>query len=809
MNTKIILIMMVSFMLIGTIPVQSYIAVYPPATNFVQGYWENSAGSTASKNDDQMVFEIERDMWGDLDEIYYVSDSTVDLSEISFISVNWTRSSTVNGNVSMGISTDKNTNTFATRIRKTTDFTLTNSGLKVGTYYGNYYIKVGGDTTTSGFPGDIDLTVYDIQLHNFSYSHPMNTSSVEETTATLHGKLVNNSDTGCIVGFWVGNVSTNTSNFEKNYTANPPVFGGSATTFSYSAFGLNPGEYYYVRTWSHNGHNINVSQNETYFITQPNAPSNFRAINFSSNQIEVVWKNATIGQHTNQSVLVHYSTSSPSGTPTPNTWGTFGANESIHDNATIKGLAEETTYYFVAWTYANDSGSPSMAIFSSEYQVATNGTQGGIYSIYVKYENETDGILHGVNLSSEFGPHIFWLHYENETDYVKFFNYGDVERTVIGDFSFNETGYFNITTNNTLKYIEFEWNSTTNRSFRCNRIQIVGADQRSITFYIRTDLPIYGESSAYPNQSLVKYTYAFLDENRVFMRPNNPWVNIFTYSSNGTLMIIHSEYFDSGGYVYPWLEYSKKYFIGVYCDVLEIPRLGVCPTSETTAVDIRITYVGNISYNFFDLINLEIGWYDQGFYVDYYDTTFTTEGVWFKVYGYLNDTLLFEDVAYTSNHNFTYTLADGCNLSNAYKWQIIAVLGGIDSDGDGVVDLYNGTYYAGGDGSGIAIFPGMEPIIDIKDLDDLLEMIFGKTPFYSVDAPDTNYVRWTHVLVFALSFIMLLSFGRLNAFLGMFATGMVLMVGGVLVDGLGWIIVVAIFLLSLAIVGLIGGVEKR
>jgi len=218
-------------------------------------------------------------------------------------------------------------------------------------------------------------------------------------------------------------------------------------------------------------------------------------------------------------------------------------------------------------------------------------------------------------------------------------------------------------------------------------------------------------------------------------------------------MIIHSEYLDGGGFVYPWLIYENKYFIGVYCDVLSIPRIGTCPTGEATSVDIRIPYAENISYNFWDLINVEIGWYANGFYVHYYDTTFSTNNVHFYVYGYINDTLMHYDSSVEDDHNFTYTLTDGCNLSQTYKWQLVAELEGHDTDDDGIVDIYNGTYYAGGEGSGIVIFPRISPLIEISSLDELLEMIFGQTPFYDADNPTTNYVRWTHVLIFSFSYI--------------------------------------------------------
>jgi len=498
---KIIIAILLIALISSAVPVQSTIPVYPPATDFQQGYWDNSAGSTAGKDDNLMYFLIKRSVGGDDDEIYYVSDNTYDLRNISFISVNWQRDSDVNGNASMGISSIQASNTFTTRLLNSSDFSTRTVGLGVGSYYNDYYIKVGGETGPSAFPGTLGVYVYDIILHNFSYSHPMNTTGITTTTATLHGKLINDSGTTCKVGFWVGKNSTNSSNFDKNCTLDGSYSAGQ--TFSYSdfdvAFGhagpLDPGQYYYVRTWSDNGYNFNVSQNETYFITRPGAPSSFSIGNRSAEQIEVVWKNTTIGSNSNHSVLVHYSTSAPVGTPTPDSYGTFGANESNYDNVTITGLGQETTYYFVAWTYVNDSGSPSMAIFSSQYSTTSNSTVGGIYHLRVRYENESEHGNLPVDLSI-WGTHKFIVHYDEIVDEIVFDD--GICTSTFTDYELdaddNDTGWVNITTNDTVRWIEFYWNSSNNTVLTCHRTIVPLTAERNLTFYIGTDSPVYGET---------------------------------------------------------------------------------------------------------------------------------------------------------------------------------------------------------------------------------------------------------------------------------------------------------------------------
>ena len=139
----------------------------------------------------------------------------------------------------------------------------------------------------------------------------------------------------------------------------------SDDTFTYGVTGLTPARYYHYKTWASNSYSFNSSDDDG-LLTRPNSTTNFRATNLTASGMELVWKNSSISDDINtHSVLIHYSTSSPDATPTPNNWGTEIANVSDHDNITISGLGEETTYYFVAWTYIEDSGSPTIGIFSS------------------------------------------------------------------------------------------------------------------------------------------------------------------------------------------------------------------------------------------------------------------------------------------------------------------------------------------------------------------------------------------------------------------------------------------------------------
>jgi len=766
---------------------------FPPSTNWELGFNETSAGSSSSINNNRMYFNIDGGL-NDADELYYVTVNTVNLSNATYIAVEWKGTfGAVPGAMSVGISISKNDNSFIKNVTKTSTFSTTTSYCNVNGYEGEYYLKAGGYTTSNIFIDSIEGYIYNITVYNETSSYPMNVTSISTTSATINGYLINDTNLSTTCGFWVGNVSTNFTWFEQNVTCTGTYSSGQ--NFSYGLTGLTSGEYYYVRSWSYTSYGFNISENESYFLTQPQPPSSFRVSSITAQTLTLSWNNATLPAGTNSSVIIRYSTSSP---PTNYSSGTYGDNVSTTNSTTISGLEEETTYYFSAFTYINASGSPLFETYSS-YTSTTNATQGGVYNIQIRCENESNGNNYRLSLNNPWANHTLVIHYADETDYVRFLGGGITYTSDVDGFFTNIiNGNFTITVNKTIRDMEFHWNDSINRPYRCNRIIVPGTTQRNITFYVRNDLTVYGESSAYLNQSLVRYTYSFLDENGVFQYPNNPFVKIYIYNSSGTRLTIHSEYFDSAKKVYPWLEFGKQYFIGVDCDVLEIDRIGTAPTGELTSEDVRIPYIGNMTYSFFDLINLDVGWYADGFYVDYFDTTFSTVLVTFNVYYYENDTFVYSENSTLDDVNFTYTTGEGCNTSIAYKWQLIATL----ED-----DTFEGTYYAGGQQSGIPIFPGLEPITDVNTLDDLMEIIFGQTPLYNVDNPSEG-VRWSYLLLFSISFIVLVTFGKLNAFLGSLSVGIVLLLGGTLVTGLGFVIVIAIFLMALGIIGLLGGVEK-
>jgi len=761
------------------------------------------------------------------------------------------------------------------------EFNFTITGLEPETIYHYKAFANNSNATTNGT---------DIQFKTSSpiYDSP-NITNIEETTTTLSSEVLYDTGEAVTCGFWIGNVSVNASNYERNVTCSGTYTSGQ--TFSKEVTSLTSGEYYYVRSWIYNSSRFFNSTNESYFLTKPEAPTELNINESSGTAITLRWKNASVGVGTNQTTLIRYSTSSPGGSPDPASWGILGYNGSGNWTE-ISGLSQDTTYHFALWTYINASGSPLLWHYSDGYVTAFNSTGGGSYNISVRYENESNGRNALVNLS-RFGPHDFRIHYSDEVDYVIFNNGVHTSTTPGGDFSTNASGYFNITTDKTIQFIEFTWNASDEELYTCKRILIPESGERNLIFYIRTDMPVYGETytrtshvdyhsvtnpaipvnvttsntldeiisvyiynksiyggwisvandnySVYGNRvqidsavlddnttnarvdyytyetiagidvlegSLIRYTYSFIDDTSLYTTENGAYHEIYCYNSSGEKLVIDEQFFDTSLKTYPWLIYQKKYYIGVHCTEDDRSRLGFAPTSDETNPEILIPYDAiKQMYNFFDLIDVSIGWYATGFYVDYLDTTGSTVWANFSVYGYANKTnIYYENISGISNYNFTFA----CNISKSFFWDLYVE---IDSSND----VYDGIYKV----SDASMIPGMEPITNVKRISDIFNNTIGLSPFYDVD--DTSrYVPWAYLIIFGIAFMVLTTTAKANATLGTLATGLVLIFAGGAVTGMQelytfipdavntpFIIAIGIFLVVIAIIASMGGEDNR
>lgn len=443
-----------------------------------------------------------------------------------------------------------------------------------------------------------------------------------------------------------------------------------------------------------------------------------------------------------------------------------------------------------------------------------NQTHGGIYNITIFFENETEGVNHRVDLEQKnTGIHKFIIHYADGIDYVYFNNNGvsgSHYTTIAGYFNNNRSGNFTLVIDKQVKYFEFRWNDSTGRTWYCTRYTVPTAN--NVSMYIRTDLSVYGETTTAFNPSLVQYTLSFNDETGKFLEQNNPYVYFYTYNSSGVKQIIDAEYMDAESRVYPMLVYNEKYYIGVSCDVLTIDRIGdFVATSNTAQTDVRIPFQGAMTYTIYDLCTITAGWYAGGLYVDYVDTTFGTVAVECTIYYYINESLfLVKNYTYTDTQNFTFDLIEGINLTSNYKYQINTTLSGSTNS------MFQGYYETGK----CPIFAGISPITNNNTIDTIFTIIFGPSPIYNHDDPSI-FVPWAYILVFIVSFVLMASFGKLNAFIGGLAVGLFLIFAGTTITGLnalytqypGWpgptTVIIGAFITAISIISLIGGVEKR
>lgn len=724
----------------------------------------------------------------------YVVTDQINLTNISLLSVDWKGNfdALIGGNITFGFASVQGDDSFVNFTSYQTTFARTIEYIDVSSYYGLYYLKF-GINVTSGFPAIISGWLYGVEGFNFTYAYPLNASDVEETTANIHGYLQEDANYSCTCGFWVYNQTTNASN-AINITAPGTYHTGDVFSVPLTSSYINSSTYYYVRTWSQGVVGFNISTNETYFLTKPNQPFFLDATPVGPRSLSLNWTNATMGNNnntlTNQSVYIQYQTGSP---PTTRSEGTFACNESKYNNFTVHNLQEETEYYFSAWTYINSSGSPYIIKWSDSYKAASNTTAGGIYNITVRYENESTSGNIPVDLT-KYGPHRLKVHYDTRVDYVVFYGGTVSDSTVYGFWSNIANGNFTVIGNETVKFFELTWNYTDNRSFRCHRI-IIPTAATATTFYIRTNMPIYGISTGYMNESLVEYTYTFKDPSAIFVdAPElDAYADIYTYNSSNVRLTIHKEFFSANDEVEPMLIGCKKYFIGVGSSALVIDRIGIAPTgcAETSDISpnpINIPQVINITYAFFEVININQGWRgDQinGFYVYYQDTMFGTNFVNFTVWDY-NGTIVYWENSTSDIKNFTYPLA--CKKFK-YNYTI----------------RVSHTVWTENHTIGGTLYPGMTHVTDVISLDDLMNKTLGQTPFQNFEKEGVE-VPWSTAVVGIIGIIMAFSFGAINGYLGAMSTGAWFCIAPIIISGVpGVFFAGGIFLISMAFIFAYGG----
>jgi len=554
------------------------------------------------------------------------------------------------------------------------------------------------------------------------------------------------------------------------------------------------------------------SSNDTYFLTKPYSPTNLSITNSNHNSVTLNWdKTTNVGAGTTVNTVVRYKKNSYPTSPIGTDGSTLAYNGTAESNTTYD-LDPDTKYYFSAWTCAYDSGSPTLYQYSDNYDFDDTTTFEGNYNISIRYENRTYG---PVDLTTGHN-HEFIVHYEYSTEENYFNNTGIMngDNDSQGYWDSVDDGWFNITVDERPLFFSFHWNASktfinesgniTTTTYSCHRMIVPDSSQRNITFYIRDDLPVYGDSSYYMNDSLVRYTMSFIDSSGDFTPNNNPYATIYTYDDNGIKQVIHSEYFDSTKRIIPWLVYDKRYYIGVSCDEKTFERISTFIPGDDQSPNVQIPYQYINDFSFHDIVFVEIGWEDDGFFVDVQESTghnYITS-ITLYVWWYNNDTIYhdYPDPQYLSSYNFSVS----CNNSTAWKYNIKVDV--VDTDLDDNLD-YSGTYWLAASNGAAILYPGIEVITRIDDIDDIIQIIFGDSPMYDNEG---DIVSWTYIGLFGFSFVLLVSFGKINAFVGSLAVGLFLMAAGGWIYGLISIVVgVGGFIIGLSIVGLLGGVDTR
>jgi len=666
---------------------------------------------------------------------YYVTQTSKDLSNISHISVDWKGSwiSTTNAILHFGISSAQMDTSFDTEITHASTFSRTTEFLDVSSNSSGY-IKFGIEFT-GGFVDYADGWLYGVAMHNFSDSETLNATLVEETTATLQGSLLEDSDTDCTCGFWYGNISTNQSNVDAGLVTSTECSGTytNGETFSKAVTGLTVGEYYYVRSWSNNSVNFNASANETYFLTKPNKPQSLTVTGYGATDISLSWVNSTIGDGTNRTTVI---VSSKTNYPTTVDSGTIEYN-GTNDHTTVTGLDNFTTYYFSAFTYINDTGSPFLWHFSDGYAYADGETMGMYYDVYVRHEG--NGTL--VNLSNASMTHTF--HADKINGVVLFSSNPD-----------NATGTFTFYSEEIVAIAEFSYDGVCIRS-----AEPVGSN---ITFYIST-----AERGVYSG-NLTSIEIFFRDFSNLMSIPNHPMAWIYKYNGSEK-WIIHKDYLQADMTLRPWVVIDETYHVGVSCDVFTIDDLRALSIYSEEQYEIDVFYSDVTESQWYNVIDIENGWTDAGvLYVNFNDKTHSgSDGVQnatIFLY-YVNHTLIesVDSALYGNPWSFQYTKA-GLDHNDTYYVNI-----SVNYDNVAINDSWNGTIH-------LNFLAFSHTTISLDNLDDKLNNTIGPSPAYVIEGGVEKVLAWSACILMFLAMIPLMMFGKEFSGLGIVGSGIVLFV---------------------------------
>ena len=598
---------------------------------------------------------------------------------------------------------------------------------------------------------------------------------VNTTRATLRSRLTS-SNPATLAGFYVsadGEPSRYDHDF--NVTAGTDYTYPGKPNIYYNITGLTSGTYYYIKAWFDNGTSGFRMANATYMLTKPENVTAITQTSNSGSKISLQWVNPIIPGGTLRAVC-RYSTTSYPGTPAA---GSAGFNVSASSGAlgtgTITGLAPGTDYYCSIFAYLTASGSPTLSGWSTGFGGIVANTSGGQYNITIRFENTS--YTNPFNyLNNRLGWHTLIVQYDNRTEY-NYFNFtraganptGHLFTESPGNFNWTSKGYILLNLSQTPLWFEFRWNDTYNRTedFACRRTQVV-TENKNYTFYVITDKLVYGKSTSYKNDSIIPYTYQFVDLTSVLtdLSGLDVYFMIFTYNLTGGQMVIHSQYWDTYQQIYPWLQHGQKYFIGVYSSALVFPNFGIAPADDEL-VPVVIVSVENITQwlnpqeSYFVNTNKMPG--NTGIYVFYYDWSFTLTTSHVKFFGLRNHTFCNSSSSNATTTNFSYT---GASHLHGYYWILW-----LNSTHSSLTVNITGFIYG-----------NITNVTSWERLNETLSAILGDTPFRSTDDP-TVFVTWIALGIFFLSLFALASFPSKNIEVGGVLVGIIYIGCGIFISG--------------------------
>lgn len=363
--------------------------------------------------------------------------------------------------------------------------------------------------------------------------------------------------------------------------------------------------------------------------------------------------------------------------------------------------------------------------------------------------------------------------------------------------------------------------------YRCNR-KIIPENQQSGEIYIFTNKKVYGETTSTTDSiqnTLNFYEYMFIDNTGDFIDVDaNAYCSIFIRDADGNIRVIHSEYLREGGMLIakPQLLYNKQYYLRAFTDT-KVVDLGTSPTGRGYDKQIYIYSSEDVSggtstkYTYYDIITETSERTDSYIKYNYADdTTGATNFTIYQIYYSSNNTLVHTQQFIEQNvHEYTFLDTDGYSPTEDY-YLVVTTNISLDLLSDDNLE-YNGTYYT------IKHFYATRNYTKTNAswIDTLFTNLFGKSPLYRTDDGHTDdYVPWSYLIMFILAFFTMVTFSRVNGFVGMIATGFVVFIISSLIVGFGQLygsfsysgVVTAIiggFLVAVGIVGVIGGIDTR